>query len=224
MLFIKTETREIIRFEPHGSAYRGSKKTEDKKTNTFLENLTSKINTYLGLKSNRKFKYVSPYDVCPRGISSDYRGFQSSDFSGKVFINGNPSLVQKNKKESGFCALWSWFFAECVLANPDIPIDVVYKEADKSLRDFPMKIAIIIRGYFLSVNDELKEMKEKYNSITGKYVKNNIYNGDTFLIDYLLESKKKLQKKPRKTFVGGLNKNYAFVLPEANPAAKQVTE
>ena len=225
MLFIKSETREIIRFEPHGSAYRGSKKTEDKKTNTFLENLTSKINTYLGLKSNRKFKYVSPYDVCPRGISSDYRGFQSSDFSGKVFINGNPSLVQKNKKESGFCALWSWFFAECVLANPDIPIDVVYKEADKSLRDFPMKIAIIIRGYFLSVNDELKEMKEKYDSITGKYLTKNKekMKEDNFIFDYLTESKRKLQKKPRKTFVGGVNKKYAFILPDANPDAKPVT-
>jgi hypothetical protein len=225
MLFIKTETREIIRFEPHGSAYRGSKKTEDKKTNTFLENLTSKINTYLGLKSNRKFKYVSPYDVCPRGISSDYRGFQSSDFSGKVFINGNPSLVQKNKKESGFCALWSWFFAECVLANPDIPIDVVYKEADKSLRDFPMKIAIIIRGYFLSVNDELKEMKEKYDSITGKYLTKNKekMKEDNFIFDYLTESKRKLQKKPRKPFVGGVNKKYAFILPDANPDAKPLT-
>jgi hypothetical protein len=224
MLFIKTETREIIRFEPHGSAFRGSKKTEDKNTNTFLEKLTVKINTYLGLKSNRKFKYVSPYDVCPRGISSDYRGFQPSDFSGKVFINGNPSLVQKNKKESGFCALWSWFFAECVLANPDIPIDEVYKEADKSLRDFPMKIAIIIRGYFLSVNDELKEMKEKYDSITGTYLTKNKekMREDNFIFDYLTESKRKLQKKPRKTFVGGVNKKPVFILPEANPDAKPV--
>ena len=225
MVFIKSETREIIRFEPHGSAYRGSKKTEDKKTNTFLENLTSKINTYLGLKSKRKFKYVSPYDVCPRGISSDYRGFQSSDYSGKVFINGIPLLFKENKKESGFCALWSWFFAECVLANPDIPIDVVYKEADKSLRDFPMKIAIIIRGYFLSVNDELKEMKEKYDSITGTYLTKNKekMREDNFIFDYLTESKRKLQKKPRKTFVGGVNKKPVFILPEANPDAKPVT-
>jgi len=225
MLFIKTETREIIRFEPHGSAYRGSKKTEDKKTNTFLEKLTSKVNTYLGLKSNRRFKYISPYDVCPRGISSDYRGFQSSDYSGKVFINGNPSLVQKNKKESGFCALWSWFFAECVIANPDIPIDEVYKEADKSLRENPMKIATIIRGYFLSVNDELKEMKEKYSSITGTYLTKNKekLRKDDFIFDYLTESNRKLQNKPRKPFVGGVNKKPVFILPEANPDAKPVT-
>ena len=218
MVFIKSETREIIRFEPHGSGYRSKKKTEDKKTNTFLKKLTVKINTYLGLKSNRKFKYVSPYDVCPRGISSDYRGFQSYDYSGEVFINGNPSLVQKNKKESGFCALWSWFFAECVLANPDIPIDEVYKEADKSLRKDPMKIATIIRGYFLSVNDELKEMKEKYDSITGKYLTKNKekMKEDNFIFDYLTESKRILQKKPRKPFVGGVNKKYAFILPDYN--------
>jgi len=226
MVFIKTETREIIRFEPHGSVYRSKKKTEDKKTNTFLEKLTSKINTYLGLKSNRKFKYVSPYDVCPRGISSDYRGFQSSDYSGKVFINGIPLLFKENKKETGFCALWSWFFAECVLANPDIPIDEVYKEADKSLRKDPLKIATIIRGYFLSVNDELKEMKEKYDSITGSYLTKNKekMREDNFIFDYLTESKRKLQKKPRKQFFGGVNKKkHTFVLPEANPDAKPVT-
>ena len=224
MVFIKSETREIIRFEPHGSVYRSKKKTEDKKTNKFLEKLTVKINTYLGLKPKRKFKYVSPYDVCPRGISSDYRGFQSSDYSGKVFINGIPLLFKENKKETGFCALWSWFFAECVIANPDIPIDEVYKEADKSLRKDPMNIATIIRGYFLSVNDELKEMKEKYDSITGTYLtKNNEkMRKENFIFDYLTDSKRKLQNKPRKPFVGGFKTKRAFILPEANPDAKPV--
>ena len=75
-----------------------------------------------------------------------------------------------------------------------------------------MKIETIVRGYFLSVNDEFKE---KYNSITAKYVKKNIYTGDTFLIDYLLES-------TRKPFVGGVNKKHTFILPEANPDAKPV--
>ena len=156
MLFIKAETREIIRYEPHGSSYLGSDKTAEKETNTFLENLTTQINTYLELKPTRRFKYITPYEVCPRGVNDTiYKGFQSFDFSGKVFKDGNPTLLKNNNK-SGFCALWSWFFAECVMVNPDIPIDQVYKEADKSLRVNPMKIATIIRGYFLSINEELK--------------------------------------------------------------------
>ena len=224
MLFIKTETREIIRFEPHGSSYLGSYKTAEKETNTFLENLTTQINTYLELKPNRRFKYITPYEVCPRGVNETiYKGFQSLDFSGKVFKDGNPTLLKNNNK-SGFCALWSWFFAECVLVNPDIPIDEVYKEADKSLRKDPMKIATIIRGYFLSVNDELKEMKEKYDSITGTYLTKNKekMRRDNFIFDYLTESKRKLQKKPRKTFVGGVNKKHPFILPDANPNANPV--
>ena len=222
MLFIKTETREIIRFEPHGSSYLGTDKTAEKETNTFLENLTTQINTYLELKPNRRFKYITPYELCPRGVNETiYKGFQSLDFSGKVFKDGNPTLLKNNNK-SGFCALWSWFFAECVLVNPDIPIDEVYKEADKSLRKDPMKIATIIRGYFLSINDELKEMKEKYDSITGTYLA-KIDKKDNFIYDYITESKGKLQKKPRKPFVGGVNKKYAFILPDANPDAKPLT-
>ena len=225
MLFIKTETREIIRFEPHGSSYLSTdKKTGEKETNTFLEKLTTQINTYLELKPNRRFKYITPYELCPRGVNEPiYKGFQALDFSGKVFKDGNPTLLKNNNK-SGFCALWSWFFAECVMVNPDIPIDQVYKEADKSLRENPMKIATIIRGYFLSINEELKEMKEKYDSITGTYL-TKIDKKDNFIFDYLTESKRKLQKKPRKTFVGGINKKkkYAFILPDANPDAKPLT-
>ena len=221
MLFIKAETREIIRFEPHGSSYLGTDKTAEKETNTFLEKLTTQINTYLELKPNRRFKYITPYELCPRGVNEPiYKGFQALDFSGKVFKDGNPTLLKNNNK-SGFCALWSWFFAECVMVNPDIPIDQVYKEADKSLRENPMKIATIIRGYFLSINEELKEMKEKYDSITGTYL-TKIDKKDNFIYDYISESKGKLQKKPRKPFVGGVNKKHPFILPDANPDAKQV--
>jgi hypothetical protein len=221
MLFIKAETREIIRYEPHGSSYQGTDKTAEKETNTFLEKLTTQINTYLELKPNRRFKYITPYDVCPRGVNEPiYKGFQALDFSGKVFKDGNPILLKNNNK-SGFCALWSWFFAECVMVNPDIPIDQVYKEADKSLRENPLKIATIIRGYFLSINEELKEMKEKYDSITGTYL-TKIDKKDNFIYDYIAESKGKLQKKPRKIFVGGVNKKPVFRLPKANPHAKQV--
>jgi hypothetical protein len=107
------------------------------------------------------------------------------------------------------------------MVNPDIPIVQVYKEADKSLRENPMKIATIIRGYFLSINEELKEMKEKYDSITGTYL-TKIDKKDNFIYDYISESKGKLQKKPRKPFVGGVNKKPVFRLPAANPDAKPV--
>jgi hypothetical protein len=232
MLFIKAKTREIIRFEPHGSVYRdGPTLEEDDKINKFLEELTSKINKYLELAPTRAFKYVTPYNSCPRKVGQTfYKGFQAFDYSEKIFKNGEVDPTESAEGQ-GFCLLWSWFFAECVINNPDIPIKKLYIEAHKSLKEHPLKIATIIRGYFLSVNDELKEMKEKHNSITGKYVNQNIIRpmrdeqsrSNHFLLDYLLENKGKLQQKTRRKFVGGVKHNIpAFKLPKANPRVKPV--
>ena len=64
-------------------------------------------------------------------------------------------------------------------------------------------------------------MKEKYDSITGTYL-TKIDKKDNFIYDYISESKGKLQKKPRKPFVGGVNKKPIFILPQANPRVKPV--
>ena len=45
---------------------------------------------------------------------------------------------------------------------------------------------------------------------------------ENFIFEYLTESKRKLQNKPRKPFVGGVNKKPVFRLPTANPDAKPV--
>jgi len=46
---------------------------------------------------------------------------------------------------------------------------------------------------------------------------------ENFIFEYLTESKRKLQNKPRKPFVGGLHNTRKFILPEANPDVKPVT-
>ena len=216
MLFIKVATREIIRFEPHGSHF--SNNTEDTNTNVFLEDLTAKINSYFNLKTKSAFRYIPPYDICPRtNARIRYYGFQVDDFSGKLFKNG------RQVKEDGFCLLWSWFFAECVITNPDMPIKEIYKEAEVVLTEEPMNIATIIRGYFASVNEEVKGMNIKHKSITGAYSKKHIDPYGTFLLDYLVENTSKLQKKAKKPFVGGVKqKKPIFILPEANPRVAPV--
>lgn len=216
MLIFKVATREIIRFEPHGSHFQNNE--EDTRTNVFLEDLTAKINKYFKLTPKRAFRYVPPYDICPRtNARIRYYGFQVDDFSGKLFKNG------RQVKEDGFCLLWSWFFAECVITNPDMPIKEIYKEAEVVLNEEPMKIATIIRGYFASVNEEVKEMNIKHKSITGAYSKKHIEPYGTFLLDYLVENTSKLQKKARKPFVGGVKpKKPIFILPQANPRVTPV--
>jgi len=216
MLFIKVATREIIRFEPHGSHFQNNE--EDTHTNVFLEDLTAKINRYFKLTPKRAFRYIPPYDICPRtNARIRYHGFQAYDLSSKLLKNG------RQVKEDGFCLLWSWFFAECVITNPEMPIAEIYKEAENILYEEPINIATIIRGYFESVNEEVKEMKIKHKSITGAYSKKHIDPYGTFLLDYLVENTSKLQKKAKQPFVGGVKqKKPIFILPEANPRVAPV--
>jgi hypothetical protein len=210
MLILKVPTREIIRFEPHGA--KNKDEGIDKETNLFLEKLTTDINAYLDLNSNRKFTYVNPSKICPYYNSNlsryKYPGFQTMEVRNKK---------AERLEGSGFCQLWSWFFAECVIQNPEMDVKDVYKEAYAFLNTNENKFATIIRGYFFSINDELKKMKKTFS--IKKNNEQKIKNND-ILLDYLLESKGRLQTKERQPFVGG--KKHAFILPKANPQAAPV--
>lgn len=210
MVIVKVPTREIIRFEPHGSNYQ--KNAEDIKTNEFLENLVKEINVYLELKGDRQFKYIEPKKTCPRRYAHDAESF----YDGWQIIEERNQV--NTKADVGFCQLWSWFFAECVITNPEMPIAEVYAEANKVLRENMMGFATIIRGYFLSINEELVKMKKTF-SINKSYIK-NIENNDLLLM-YLKEKRGHLQSKVRKPFVGGERK-VKFILPTANPKVKPV--
>lgn len=80
-----------------------------------------------------------------------YDGFQEME-----------DLQKPHTKEPGFCQqLWSWFFAECVVANPEMDIKDVYKEAWDTVNTDEGNFATIIRRYFLSINEELLKMNEE---------------------------------------------------------------
>jgi hypothetical protein len=211
MVIIKVSTREIIRFEPHGYTYH--RDAEDIKTNKFLENLTEEINDYLDLKGNLKFEYVEPRKTCPRRFA----GIPDS------FYDGWQVIEERNQEHTqaegvGFCQLWSWFFAECVINNPELPIAEVYEEANKVLRKNEMGFATIIRGYFQSINDELLKMKKTF-SIKKTYIE-KIKNNDLLLM-YLNKNREHLQTRARKPFIGG-KKKVMFILPTANPKVKHI--
>ena len=76
--------------------------------------------------------------------------------------------------------------------------------------------ATIIRGYFYSINDELKKFNRRFTIEES----DNIQWFDDVLVTYLNQNQYKLKKKKRKTFQGGVvNKKYKFILPKANPKA-----
>jgi hypothetical protein len=214
MLFIKVATREIIRFEPHGNKLKvGLTEKADKAIDTFLKKLTDDINKYFNLAGAKKFTYKPPMEACPRKTSQMpndfYQGFQEAEIREKK--------ADKRKEGGGFCVLWSWFFAECVMANPDMDIKDVYKEAWDAIRTNELGFATIIRGYFISINEELVKMNKTF-SIDKSYIYEHPQDIDMFLA-YLDAEREHLKKKPRKIFQNGGKK---FILPEANPKAKPV--
>jgi hypothetical protein len=213
MLFIKVATREVIRFEPHGAEYRGGAKADDTNINTFLANLTKDINAELKLTGDKKFTYKAPSEICPRNPQTGfYLGFQS--------MEGRQQKPDPKREAKGFCLLWSWFFAECVMANPGMDIKEVYKEAWDVLKNNEGGFATIIRGYFLSINEELVKMNKTFR-IHSDYITENPYNNDAYLA-YLNEEREHLQRKPRKVFQDGGLKNANFILPAANPKVKPI--
>jgi len=211
MLIIKAPTREIIRFEPHGSE--NYKDTLEKEANIFLENLTKDINMYLNLADNRQFTYIKPSKLCPNynvNLSHyKFRGFQAMEVDARGPSKG---------EGGGFCQLWSWFFAECVIQNPEMDVKEVYKEAFNALKTNENNFATIIRGYFFSINDELKKMKTKYTIAKSK---TTIGKFD-ILLDYLNKSREHLKTKSRKVFQDGGMKKHKFILPKANLKAAPV--
>jgi hypothetical protein len=193
MLIIKVATREVVRFEPHGSFY--TDYTENTAIDKFLEKLTDQINAHFHLVDKR-FKYVSPLKACPSYTKKRpldiYEGFQTTE---------NKVLPMNADEGVGFCVLWSWFFAECVINNPAMPIDEVYLEAQDILRKDEMNFARVIRGYYYSINEELERMK-KTLSLKSEFI-HSLKSKDNFFLDYLKLNTEKLKAKPRKPFVGG---------------------
>jgi len=210
MLIMKVATREIIRFEPHGSFYNDY--TENTNVNKFLEKLTEQINEHFNLTDQTKrFKYVSPQKSCPSYTKKRpldiYEGFQMTE---------NKVMTMNEDEGEGFCLLWSWFFSECVINNPQMPVDEVYLEAQDILRTDEMNFATVIRGYFYSINEELVKM-HKAHSIKSDYI-NSIKSKDNFFLDYLKASSEKLRAKPQKPFIGGI-KNASIEPANIQPAS-----
>jgi hypothetical protein len=211
MLIIKVPTREIIRFEPHGNEYKSDAKVNIAVTE-FLEKLTKDINSYF--KLTNKFTYVDPAKICPRHTKRPdfYVGFQEMDRYGM----SEKALASEG---GGFCQLWSWFFAECVINNPEMAVKEVYEAAYDILKTDESHYASIIRGYFFSINEELLKMNKAF-SVEKNYIDSHI--GSDLLLDYLNKSRAKLKTKAKKTFVGGVNKKPRFILPPLNPKAAPV--
>ena len=141
MLIFYPRDRYVVRFEPHGGV--SSTKGFEMAATQDIKHIMKTLNMRMKSEGERTFRYYKADNVCPR-----IKGLQ---------LMGE--LAGSNSKESGFCVMWSWFFASCIIENPDVRITEVYKVAYNIMKNDPSTFRAAIRGYLLAADRELRKMK-----------------------------------------------------------------
>jgi len=85
--------------------------------------------------------FRTPFEVCP----AHKNGFQ-----------GIEGLLPPNKKEAGFCQLWTMFLMETILLNPTLNTQSIIEDCIKIGKNDPTYFKNLIRGYLQQVAREIK--------------------------------------------------------------------
>jgi hypothetical protein len=149
VLIYRRRTSVIEHFEPHGGLYNGSEREQ--------LNIENKIIFFIRifnaeLKKNNipDVSYVEAISVCPY-----LKGLQTLEYN---------SLLKRDKTEpGGYCSVWSMFFAELCLKNPDKSSEeileniYIYLTTKESSENYLRKVIRGYTGYLVeSVNTYLK--------------------------------------------------------------------
>jgi len=149
VLIYRRRTNVIEHFEPHGGSYRGNEKGQtniEKKIDFFIRIFNAELK-----KANlNTVTYVEATTVCPY-----LRGLQALEEN---------SILERGKNEpGGYCSIWSMFFAELCLKNPDKSSEEIleniynYLTTKESANDYLRKIIRGYSGYIVeSINTYLK--------------------------------------------------------------------
>jgi len=150
VLIYRSENNVLEHFEPHGSYYQPTLKTDHdrdlikKELNIFVNRLNT-IMTGLGLPETKliESRFVFPHLIGLQALES--------------------SIPNKQETIGGYCAAWSMFFTELVLANPALSsqkiLEIVFMKAGgmhggQYLKD-------VIEGYSNHISNKI----DKYYSI-----------------------------------------------------------
>ena len=85
--------------------------------------------------------YRTPYEICPMSKN----GFQ-----------GIENLLPENKKEAGFCQMWTMFLMETILLNPTLNTQTILEDCIQIGKNDPTYFKNLIRGYLQQIAREIK--------------------------------------------------------------------
>ena len=145
VLIYNSKFKSFSLFEPYGTI----NTIQDLETLLF-DFLINEINKLI--PSDKKVKYEPSYSVCP------------SFFSMQRLEETTSTIVKNVKVESGgYCVIWSLFFSELVLANPERTVKQLYSDIygylliDVGMGNAANYLRYIARGYVKVVNEKLNK-------------------------------------------------------------------
>ena len=164
MLVYRRDTNKLEHFEPHGKDFLGNLLISNY-IERILQSIVGSINAYNVKTSYSLFKtpmeLVEGYLVCP-----NVKGFQTIQEEFKTY----------DREGDGFCVMWSFFFQEMVLLNPDLTSKEVMTEIFEIVnrKDGPKFLTNIIRGYVVIVGQQIKLYLNQFIN-TGFTIENITY-------------------------------------------------
>jgi hypothetical protein len=132
-------------FEPYGTL--ASIQEPEKLLYDFLINEINKL-----IPIDKKVKYEPSYSVCPNFFSMQ----RLEETTSKIIKN-------KNVESEGYCVIWSLFFSELVLANPERNTKQLYNDiynyllTEVGMGNAADYLRYIARGYVKIVNEKLNK-------------------------------------------------------------------
>jgi len=125
-IIMDTFKRTAERFEPYGKTKGGLFIGSDK--------LDEKLSTYFKTKFN--FRYISPMSICPMF------GLQALQAEEEY-----KHYLERAGDPEGFCSVWSIFFCDIRLSNPDEPADELLEKTIEEFKNKPTRLTNFVRNY-----------------------------------------------------------------------------
>ncbi len=148
-------------FEPHGSYISYGQAYEHLISKTIQEYFLEGLKTKYGIE----YEFKPSSNVCPL-LGNNKRSWGLQRYENRfqnVFGSG------------GYCVMWTTFFTEMCLRNPNLSAQQVLQRIKKYINNEEDKIQFIFKGFAEKIADKLNKY---YSEIINKYIENDVVEND----------------------------------------------